>query len=266
MTKSDSFLVDYILCILPHQYAPFNISYNTHKDKWSVNEILTMRVQKEEMLQTKEGKRVKKKGKIPALSMIKKEPKYFFWKKKGHMKKDCPKFKNWLEKKGTPFSFVCYESNIVNVNHNTWWINSGYTIHVSNTLQGLENLRKPMGSEQFIYSGSKMSAHVEAVGTCNLVLSSGFIMHLEKTFYVPSFCKNLIYISRLAPLGFYFNFSDFSFTLTNKYEIVGFGELCNGLYSTNLPNDATYNSIHVFVGLKQCVVNEDSSMLWHQRL
>ena len=58
----------------------------------------------------------------------------FFCKKKGHMKKDCLKFKIWLDKKGTQFSFVCYESNMVNVNHNTWWIDSGSTIHVSNTL------------------------------------------------------------------------------------------------------------------------------------
>ena len=50
------------------------------------------------------------------------------------MMKDCPKFKNWLKKKGTPFVFVCYESNIVNVNHNTRWIDFGSTIHVSNPL------------------------------------------------------------------------------------------------------------------------------------
>jgi len=79
-----------------------------------------------------------------------------------------------------------------------------------------------MGSDQYIYSGSKMTSHVEAVGTCSLVLSSGFILHLEKTFYVPSFSKNLISISRLAPLGFYFNFLNSGFTLSNKYEIVGF--------------------------------------------
>ena len=35
------------------------------------------------------------------------------------MKKDCSKFKIWLDKKGTKFSFVCYESNMVKVNHNT---------------------------------------------------------------------------------------------------------------------------------------------------
>nr|KYP61936.1 Retrovirus-related Pol polyprotein from transposon TNT 1-94 [Cajanus cajan] len=208
-----------------------------------------------------------KKGKIPAQPIIKKESKCFFCKKKGHMKKDCLKFKNWLEKKGNLFAFVCYESNMTSTNHNTWWIDSGSTIHVSNTLQGMQNLRKPMGSEQCIYSGSKMSSHVEAVGTCNLVLSSGFILNLEKTFYVPSFSKNLISISQLAPLGFSFKFMDSGFTLLNKSKVIGFGELRDGLYSINLQNnDAAYNSMHVSSGLKRCVMNEDSSMLWHRRL
>ena len=34
---SESFLVHYILNTLLHQYGPFKISYNTHKDKWSIN-------------------------------------------------------------------------------------------------------------------------------------------------------------------------------------------------------------------------------------
>ncbi|XP_029130101.1 uncharacterized protein LOC114916803 [Cajanus cajan] len=55
VTMSDSFLVHYILCTLPHHYAPFKISYNTHKDKWSINELLTMCVQEEEMLMMEEG-------------------------------------------------------------------------------------------------------------------------------------------------------------------------------------------------------------------
>ena len=117
------------------------------------------------------------KGKIPAQLVIKKESKCFFFKKKGHMKKDCLKFKNQFKKKGTSFAFVYYESYIVNVNHNTWWIGYGSTIHVSNTLQGIENLRRPVESEQFIYSGSKMSSHVKAIGMCSLVLRSGFILH-----------------------------------------------------------------------------------------
>ena len=45
VTMSKTFLVHFILNTLPQQYSPFKISYNTHKDKWSINELLTMCVQ-----------------------------------------------------------------------------------------------------------------------------------------------------------------------------------------------------------------------------
>ena len=114
---SESFLVHFILNTLPHKYGPFKISYNTHKDKWSINELMTMCVQEEErfvmelgestMLATIFGKNKRNdtyqtytsksnqngKGKIPPQTDIKKENKCFFCKRKGHVKKDCPKFK-----------------------------------------------------------------------------------------------------------------------------------------------------------------------------
>ena len=46
----ESFLVHFILNSLPLEYGPFKISYNAHKDKWSINELLTMCVQEEERL------------------------------------------------------------------------------------------------------------------------------------------------------------------------------------------------------------------------
>ncbi|KAL6311169.1 hypothetical protein AAG906_000912 [Vitis piasezkii] len=68
-------------------------------------------------------------------SDIKKDEKCFFCKKKEHVKKKCLKFQIWLEKKDNPTSFVCYESNMVNVNTNTWWIDFGSTIPISNSLR-----------------------------------------------------------------------------------------------------------------------------------
>ena len=44
----------------------------------------------------KRNDQVKGKEKIPVHSSIKKNSKCFFCKKKGHMKKDCSKFKIWL--------------------------------------------------------------------------------------------------------------------------------------------------------------------------
>ncbi|XP_009617487.1 uncharacterized protein [Nicotiana tomentosiformis] len=108
---SEPFLVHFILNFLPMEYGPFKISYNTHKDKWSINKLLTICVQEEERLkyETPEsvnmvthGKRNAKKGKsVP----MKKKSTFdkdvcCFYKKKGHWNKDCLKYKKWLEKKG----------------------------------------------------------------------------------------------------------------------------------------------------------------------
>ncbi|KAL5809191.1 hypothetical protein ACOSQ3_029882 [Xanthoceras sorbifolium] len=208
----------------------------------------------------------KGKGKIPPKADIKKESKCLFCKKKGHMKKDCAKFKKWLEDKGNQISFVCYESNMVNISINTWWIDSGSTIHISNSLQGLQNLRKPVGSKQSILSGNKMGSYVEAIGTFCLTLSSGFVLELDKTFYVPSFSRKLISVSRLVPFEYSFNFSETSFSLFYKSDCVGNGSLSDGLYCINLQNNAAYNSMHIQTGSKKCVTDEDSSTLWHWRL
>ncbi|GJU85603.1 hypothetical protein Tco_1293149 [Tanacetum coccineum] len=44
---SESFLVHFSLNSLPSEYTPFKISYNTHKENWAINDLLTMCVQEE---------------------------------------------------------------------------------------------------------------------------------------------------------------------------------------------------------------------------
>ena len=81
------------------------------------------------------------------------------------------------------------------VNINTWWIDSESTINTANSLQGMQNLRKPVGSKQIILSGNTLGSPMEAIGTCILTLSSCFILKLERTFYVPSFFSKLYFCS-----------------------------------------------------------------------
>ncbi|KAL8170702.1 hypothetical protein V2J09_022506 [Rumex salicifolius] len=149
------------------------------------------------------------------------------------MKKDCIKFKAWLEKKDNFRAYICYESNMDIVNHDKWWI--GIRIHISNTLQGMANLRKPRKSERFIYSGNKIASHVEAVGTCSLILSNGFTLPLEKTFYVPKFARYMISFCRLVLF-------DSAFSIFKKYKVIVYGTLSD-----------------------KCIMNEDFFTLWHRR-
>ncbi|RDX83683.1 hypothetical protein CR513_35373, partial [Mucuna pruriens] len=84
-------------------------------------------------------------------------------------------------------------------------------------------------------------------------------INLEKPFYVPTFSKNLISISRLTPLDISFNFSYTSFTLSNKTKIIGFSALIENLYKIKLQK-ATFTSMHFTIGLKRYIVNEESSI------
>lgn len=52
--------------------------------------------------------------------------------------------------------------------------------------------------------GIKMQSNVEAVRTIKLVLKSSFYLDLENTFYVPTFSRNLIFVTHLVSLGFKF--------------------------------------------------------------
>ncbi|KAK9226126.1 hypothetical protein WN943_011173 [Citrus x changshan-huyou] len=49
------------------------------------------------------------------------------------------------------------------------------------------------------------------VGTYKLDLNFGFVLDLDKMFYITSFSRNLISVSRLLPLSFSFNFIGTSF-------------------------------------------------------
>jgi hypothetical protein len=63
------------------------------------------------------------------------------------MKKDCQKNIKWLERKGNLISLVCHESFYVEAPNNTWWIDSGSTIHIVNSMLGFLT-RKPTSNEQ----------------------------------------------------------------------------------------------------------------------
>ncbi|XP_062003220.1 uncharacterized protein LOC133720766 [Rosa rugosa] len=125
----DTFLVHLLLHSLPQQYSQMQSNYNTQKESWSVNELISICVQEEDIV--KKGKSIgvnlvstpqfKKKfsyrpnqsgtssskvsqGTSQGSSNFKNFKngfvKCFFCRKPSHVKKDCKGFKDWLIKKG----------------------------------------------------------------------------------------------------------------------------------------------------------------------
>lgn len=140
------------------------MSYNTQKEKLALNELSSMCTY-EEQLRKEKGERVhmvshgplkkrhfqkkcltndfkfkKRFVKQDENSQEKKNDykrvmKCFYCKKKNHFKKNCKKFLSHNKKKGSSMACVCFENNLIDVPNNTWWIDTGATSHISNSMQ-----------------------------------------------------------------------------------------------------------------------------------
>ncbi|KAK3032597.1 hypothetical protein RJ639_037361 [Escallonia herrerae] len=157
-------------------------------------------------------------------------PRCHFCKDKGHMRKECHKFREWLENKGNLSICVCYESYTIDAPLNTWWVDISATVHITNSLQGFLSVKKLNKGDRNVLVGNGEKAQVEAVGTLRLVLESGFNLDLVDTIYVPSMTRNLISVSRLDAYGYSFKFKNKGFFLFLYSRVIGSGLLEANLY------------------------------------
>ena len=202
MNVDEFFLNQFILNSLPPQYGPFQINYNTMKDKWNVNQLAIMLNQEEERLKQLEqhsihliNQEVERKWRKPKKGLKhgsrkasdptptgqpqnKENDDYncHFCKKFRHFKKDCPKRRQWFETKGISlikgYIYVCFESNLIEVPFNTWWLDSGATTHISNTVQRFLSIQTINPNKNFVLTGNRGKAPIEAIGTYRLFLDT----------------------------------------------------------------------------------------------
>ncbi|KAL8159417.1 hypothetical protein V2J09_000954 [Rumex salicifolius] len=164
--------------------------------------------------------------------------------------------KKGLVRQGTHYVFVCFESNLIEVPNNTWWIDSGATTHVSHIKQGFRSIQPIRGAEQYLFMGNKTKALIEDIGTYRLILDTGCHIDLEECLYVPECTRNLVSISRLDNLGFHIKFGH-----------GGSGTLFDSLYRFNFDAKFSESLFNIASqGIKRSASNESSSFLWHQRL
>ena len=91
---------------------------------------------------------------------------------------------------------------------NSWWIDSGASSHIVNSLQGFISKRRPSENEVSLCVGNGVQVKVEFIGVVKLSLESGFSFVLENTVYVPTMRLNLIIVSKLDTFGFSFKFGN----------------------------------------------------------
>ena len=112
-----------------------------------------------------------------------------------------------------------------------------------------------------------MAVTVESIGVKVLNLDSGFQLVLKNVFYVPSFRRNLIFISALDKIGYSLHFGNSKVDLLLNSKIIGHSVLCDGLYRLSLSHSDVYASFHVEHSVsKRPRIIEKSVLLWHKRL
>nr|KYP37407.1 hypothetical protein KK1_041400 [Cajanus cajan] len=184
---SDDLLVHLVLISLPTHFGQFNVSYNTQKDKWTLNELISHYVQEEERQQrekienahlvssSQNRKRKNNKDVVERTSQYKKvkkdenTPTCFFCKKPRHdMKKECPKYASWRVKKGNFLSFVCFEVNFAFEPHDTWWVDFGATTNISVSMQVAFGAYRQVIMKDLSMWVMEKKVIVEAIGTFRL--------------------------------------------------------------------------------------------------
>ena len=101
---------------------------------------------------------------------------------------------------------VCFESNIIDVSFDTWWLDSGATIYACNSMQAVISIRSPTSLEQYVYMGDGTKVQVEFLGVVRLQLSTRNFLELQDVAYIPLIKRDLISIPILDRFGYSFLF------------------------------------------------------------
>ena len=139
-----------------------------------------------------------------------------------------------LAKRGNDTITFIDETLYANFSINSWWIDSGATVHVTNSLQGFLTARTLRKGERSLRVADGKEAEVKSVGSISLVLDSGFILRLNNVVYVPSIRRNLISVSLLDDDGFKCNFGNNKCIITFNSNDVGLAFRQDKLYMLSL--------------------------------
>ena len=104
-----------------------------------------------------------------------------------------------------------------------------------------------------------------AVGTYELTLPSGLVLNLKNCYYVPTMCRNIIYVSCLDKKGFEFIIRNNKCNIYHNNIFYGYAPRTSGLYVLNI-EDTSEKSIYNIESKKIKSNDLNTTYLWHYRL
>jgi hypothetical protein len=292
----DGFLIYLIFNSLSKESKTFEVNYNSMNDKWTLEKFIVMCVQEEERTkrnndgvdsvnmakhhQKRKNSPLKKEDKGKVVSTSSNQPvnkdKYKWCKRKGHYQKNCIEFLKHLNKQGEDHVTFVDESLFLSYSKSTWWIDSGATIYVANSLQRFHTRRIIRRGERSIRVTNGVKAEVEAIGELPLELNNDFILCLYNVLYVPSLNKNLISISCLDDDGYDCQFGNRQCLILFDNKVVGLIFRQDKLYMLSMhenvnvvcndENVVCKDKVSSSTNKRKRCDDATSMKLWHYRL
>jgi hypothetical protein len=139
-----------------------------------------------------------------------------------------------MMKKGTDEITFIDEMLYTDFSCTSWWIDSGATAHVANSMQRLDMIQTITSGARRIKVANGVEVDVEAVGSLTLELHTGFHLHLNNVLYVPTLSRNLISVSCLDDNMFECKFGNKQFVLNYCNKDVGLGVRRGKLYMLSM--------------------------------
>lgn len=188
----------------------------------------------------------------------------FFCKKKGHQKRDCRQYKDWLNKNPQKQVNTVQEQNFVFTTphekfSSEWIVDSGASCHISREKQSFVNLNVNARGQVMVGNGASISA--EGRGECRIqfinednVPSSEI---LSDVYYIPKMTGNLLSVRQLAEKGYDLMFTSTGCEINKNGKNLAVADMRSGLYYLR-----TQDSINTAVNHKH---NEHCIHSLHQK-
>jgi hypothetical protein len=159
-----------------------------------------------------------------------------------------------LNKQGEDHVTFVNESLFLSYGKSTWWIDSGATIYVTNSLQGFHTRRTLRRGERSIRVANGVEAEVEAIGELPLELNNDIILRLHNVLYLPSLSRNSIFVSCLDNDGYDCQFDNRQCLILFDSKVVGLTFRQDKLYILSM-----HENVNVVCNAENIVRNEKFS-------